>query len=243
MSLLELPLEILNYILDFLDLRERIQKRRVCKKFRDRTPNILISRDELNLIHKYLMKSIILLNIPKFILQDPFHIEMIEKTSGEIKYKTQVYVKIVTLNPRKAIFVRKTLWVNDELYFRKLFHHYALEFHYNLEEYLTEYDGYYGTRNLIYLIQNIFYLSNFSSHELRLNDQKFDRAFENYFDPDCVWKQLKELVDEEDLISWINKFKSQNNKIQTLLSKIFNIHNPSIINKYIQLCISVLFHF
>ena len=58
------PNEILDYILDYIPLRERIQKRLVCKRFRDVTPSWTFDFDESDTLKKLFIEQATIINIP-----------------------------------------------------------------------------------------------------------------------------------------------------------------------------------
>lgn len=231
------PNEILDYILDYIPLRERIQKRLVCKRFRDVTPSWTFDFDESDTLKKLFIEQATIINIP-YLCDDKDSLIMLKFKIFDtinLKYRHEINIGFHnTFHIRPQTIINRYILVDDNLVFSHLD---------DLDDHLY----FEGVKKLICSVRNILTLSSEKGYSLRIDNELFDwtfRTLEYYFQnskENTIPEFFKSLVTSEH-VEYVEKLLNTNlENINHILSTRLEKINPLRRRKYIELLFSILF--
>jgi hypothetical protein len=230
-----LPLEILNHILNYLPLKDKLEKRVVCKKFNQLLPNLQISSRELDILRDafYEMGSLCL--IPELLNRN--FTRQINDIRLEItkNNQTQQLIYIDTYPESTHILIRRQIIVDVGNQFFKL-------------DDLDPYPFYEGIKKLFHCIKNILSLTKNTDHLIFKNNnqiiewkqtlmpyliepfasslhlmRKYDELLENPADYDFIGSNQYLIYEKIDSILQSRIKKIGNHQIKECLQILFEI--------------------
>jgi len=208
-----LPQEILNEILDYLSLSERLEKRIVCKRFRDIIVPLSLDKKNLYLLRECLFELGAIVNLQYMLkkhihLHQSFILECISNISGIVfhKVKFEIYRAQMDMNQDVHTIIRREILVDSQNRF-------------------TEYDdidgtNYYdGMKKLLCNIRDFFIISNNSNVIIHHNYTPFDwkeevkKLFDTPLEKTIHVMQANEKILDISDYNYIHNLFQKNSKI------------------------------
>lgn len=230
-----LPQEILEYILDYVPLAERIQKRLVNKRFRDLIPGFYLTFDEENNLKNQLSVLGSLMIIPKIVKKklknsvNYLYFRILDRQTRIAKYK----LRLTTYLDDEHILVRRELFLDENEEFSKM-------------DDIDEADCSDGIKKLLSSVQNIIKITR--NDQLWIEDTilYWKETVKLYFN-NPVKLRIESMKSYESLLesyeyTYVNSLMEKNHSfIFEILGEKLKMITPNRRDEYIDLLLFILF--